>query len=55
MPRKYKLKFMFDWGSGVCLWSDNESAREKFGDYPVFCSDLPVSKDLKDVHNRGMP
>jgi len=47
MPQTYKLKFMFDWGSGVCLWSANKKAEERFGDYPIPCSELPVSLDLK--------
>ena len=44
----YKLKFMFDWGSGICLWSTNRAAEEKFGDYPVSTDKLPVSQKLKD-------
>ena len=44
----YKLKFMFDWGSGVCLWSVNRAAEEKFGDYPVSTDILPVSEKLKN-------
>ncbi|MBQ8068739.1 MAG: hypothetical protein IJ201_10425 [Solobacterium sp.] len=44
----YKLKYMFDWGSGVCLWSMNKAAEEKFGDYPVSTDTLPVSQKLKD-------
>ncbi len=44
----YKLKFMFDWGSGICLWSMNEAAEERFGDYPVSTDVLPVSQNLKD-------
>ena len=48
MSKIYKLKFMFDWGSGVCLWSANKYAEKKFGDYPIFCSDLPISQNLKE-------
>lgn len=48
MPRVYKLKFMFDWGSGVCLWSANKDAEDKFGDYPILTSALPVSRELKE-------
>lgn len=44
----YKLKFMFDWGSGVCLWSANKNAEDKFGDYPIATSNLPVSQELKE-------
>ncbi len=43
MPN-YKIKYMFDWGSGVCLWSSNDEAKEKFGDYPIEdLEKLPVS------------
>ena len=52
MMERYKLKFMFDWGSGVCLWSANENARNKLGDYPISCSELPISQELKDELNR---
>ena len=45
--RMYKLKFMFDWGSGGCLWSTNESSLDKFGDYLVTTDVLPVSQELK--------
>lgn len=44
----YKIKFMFDWGSGVCLWSTNRASKAKFNDYPIFTSQLPVSNDLKE-------
>ncbi len=44
----YTMKFMFDWGSGVCLWSTNGAAMEKFQDYPIFVSQLPVSDKLKN-------
>lgn len=30
----YILRYFFSAGSGVCLWSANESAREKYG-YPI--------------------
>ena len=45
---KYKLKYMFDLGSGVCLWATNESALKRFGDYPIETELLPVSDDLKE-------
>ena len=44
----YKLKFMFDWSSGVCLWSANKAAEEKFEGYPVSTDNLPVSQVLRD-------
>lgn len=43
----YKMKFMFDWRSGVCLWADNEAAKTKFNGYPVETCDLPISDGLK--------
>lgn len=43
-----ELKFMFDWGSGVCLWSANKDAVEEFGDYPIPTNNLPISHALKD-------
>jgi hypothetical protein len=36
----------FDAGSGVCLWAENEAARERFG-YPVHHSQLPLSDNTK--------
>lgn len=42
----YEMKYMYDWASGVCLWSTNENARNKYG-YPVFADDLPVTDELK--------
>lgn len=45
---RYQLKFMFDWGSGVCVWSVNEAAGKKFGKYAVETERLPVSRVLKD-------
>jgi hypothetical protein len=43
----YKMKFMFDWGSAVCLWSMNKATEDRFGDYPIDLSKLPISDDLK--------
>ena len=31
---KYEMKYMFDWGSGTCVWSTNDAAIDKY-DYPV--------------------
>lgn len=45
----YKIKYMFDWGSGVCLWSCNKEAKEKFGDYPIEeMEKLPISAELRE-------
>lgn len=43
----YKMRFMFDWRSGVCLWADNEAAKSKFNGYPVETCNLPISDGLK--------
>lgn len=44
----YAMKFMFDWGSGVCLWSTNQANKTKFNGYPILTSDLPISDKLKN-------
>ena len=49
MTPKYKLEFMFDWGSGTCVWSANDEAKEKFGSYPIGTHDLPISDELKKI------
>ena len=38
---------MFDWGSGVCLWSTNDLAINRYG-FAVNSSDLPITNSLKD-------
>lgn len=43
----YVLRFFFDAGSGVCLWSGNKTAEERF-DYPVETSKLNLPADLAD-------
>ncbi len=46
---KYKLRFWFEHG-GICLWSMNDEAREKYG-YPIKNEKLPLSRDLVDELN----
>ena len=41
---KYILKYWFEYG-GICLWSVNDSAKNKFG-YAIDNDKLPVSKSL---------
>jgi hypothetical protein len=41
----YLLRYFFDAGSGICLWSANDAAREKF-DYPVELLSLELPEDL---------
>lgn len=43
---KYRLRFFFDTGSGVCLWTANDAAREIY-DYPVSMEALPVSELIR--------
>jgi hypothetical protein len=42
----YKLRYFFDTGSGTCLWSANDTARDHF-DYPVDINQLPLSTTLR--------
>ena len=42
----YKFRYFFDAGSGVCLWSSNARARERWS-YAVNCSELPLSRELQ--------
>lgn len=41
---KYRLRYFFDPGAGVCLWAANDAARERF-DYPVDARDLPLPEN----------
>ena len=38
----YRLRFFFDYGSGVCFWSANDAAYARF-DYPIESSKLSLS------------
>src|SRR6266487_7005744 len=40
----YRLRFFFDTDSGVCLWSGNEAARQRYG-YPIQPQALPLPED----------
>jgi hypothetical protein len=42
----YRLRFFFDTGSGICLWSDNDAGREQF-DYPVPMEALPLPGTIR--------
>ena len=44
--KKYEMKYMFDWGSGTCLWSVNDATIHEF-DYAVSIEQMPVSNDLR--------
>jgi hypothetical protein len=40
----YRLRYFFDAGSGICLWSANDAAREKYG-YAIKASNLPLPEN----------
>lgn len=42
----YELRYFFDPGSGICLWSANQEARERFG-YPVDHWALDLSENTR--------
>ena len=41
----YLFRYFFDAGSGVCLWSANDAAREKF-DYAIELQSLDLPENL---------
>jgi hypothetical protein len=41
----YKLRYFFDFGSGICFWAANNPARAHF-DYPIHSSKLPITSTL---------
>ncbi|HEY9404323.1 MAG TPA: hypothetical protein VIQ24_16820 [Pyrinomonadaceae bacterium] len=43
---KYRLRYSFDPGAGICLWAANDAAREQF-DYPVDVRDLPLPENTR--------
>jgi hypothetical protein len=40
--RPYRVRFFFDYGSGICLWAGNALTRERFG-YPIEPEQLGLS------------
>lgn len=42
----YEFRYYFDPGSGVCLWSENDEAKNLHG-YPVEHWELPLSENTK--------
>jgi hypothetical protein len=40
-----RLRLFFDAGSGVCLWAQDEEAKQRFG-YPVDLNALALPRDL---------
>jgi hypothetical protein len=43
---KYEINYLFDLGSGVCLWSKNDESRNKFG-YAIDHWELPLNENTK--------
>ena len=43
---QYVLRYFFDPGSRICLWSANDDALERFG-YPVEIDSLQLSQNLR--------
>lgn len=42
----YELRYTFECGSGVCLWAENDAARERY-DFAVDHCDLPIGENTK--------
>lgn len=42
---RYRLRLFFDAGAGICLWSQDEATKARFG-YPVESSALGLAHDL---------
>jgi hypothetical protein len=40
----YRLRYFFDPGGGICLWSGNDAAQDRFG-YPVDARSLPLPEN----------
>jgi hypothetical protein len=43
-----RLRFFLDAGTGTCLWSGNDAARERYG-YAIAVRDLPISGELRHM------
>jgi hypothetical protein len=42
----YRLRYFFDPGSGICLWSENDLASDRFG-YAVELDDLYLTASVR--------
>jgi hypothetical protein len=45
---RYSLRFLFDPGSGLCFWANNDATREKYG-YPVDHDSLPLESQTRTL------
>ncbi len=41
---RYRLRFFFDPGAGICFWAANDAACECF-DYPIDARNLPLAEN----------
>ena len=41
------LRYFFGYGSGVCLWTGNDVALNRFGDYAIDTEALPLSANTR--------
>lgn len=46
--QKYRIRFFFDYGSGICFWSGNDNTNAKFG-YPIELEALPLSPETSKI------
>ena len=44
----YRLRFFFDYGSGICFWADTAATNERFH-YPIDVKQLPLSVGLQEA------
>lgn len=42
----YRLRYLFDFGSGICLWAGDDRTHADF-DYPIHSSKLPITATLQ--------
>jgi hypothetical protein len=51
MQEKYRLRFFFDAGSGICFWTANKLTEARFKNYPVQAEALPLSpKTIEQIN-----
>lgn len=44
---KYKIKFFFEWGTDLCLWSGNSAAIERYGICEIPYERIGISDELR--------
>jgi hypothetical protein len=48
---RYALRYLFDPGSGICLWAASPAAHERFG-YPIDPRQLPLPRETRERINQ---